>query len=54
MVQNKNNFKLVDSSKQELIKKLRILARYGTKKAKSLGIKEENIPNIVHKSRGIN
>lgn len=43
--------KLATPSKEELIKDLKEIAKEGKKRLSSKGIKEEDISNIVHKSR---
>lgn len=43
--------KVATPSKEELIRELQIIAKEGAKKAKKLGIKESDIPNLVQKLR---
>ncbi|MBD3202928.1 hypothetical protein GF327_01430 [Candidatus Woesearchaeota archaeon] len=43
--------KISTPSKEELIKELGKIAIKGTKRAKTLGIKESDVPNIVHRIR---
>jgi len=43
--------KVATPSKEELIKELKTIAVEGKKRLSSKGIKEEDISNIVHKSR---
>lgn len=43
--------KVATPSKEELICELRAIAKEGRKKAEKLGIKERDIPNLVHKLR---
>jgi hypothetical protein len=39
------------TSKEDLICELREIAREGAKRAQKLGIKETDVPDIMHKSR---
>ena len=43
--------KITTPSKEELISELRIIAKEGAKRAKRLGIKESDVPDLVHKLR---
>jgi len=43
--------KIAMPSKEELIMDLRKIAKKGAKRAKNLGIKQEDVPNLVHKIR---
>ena len=43
--------KIATPSKEELIRDLRNIAKEGRKRAEKLGIKEEDVPNLVHKAR---
>ncbi|MAE13604.1 AbrB family transcriptional regulator [Candidatus Woesearchaeota archaeon] len=43
--------KIVTPSKEELIRELRVLAREGAKRAAKKGIKESDVPGLIHKSR---
>ena len=43
--------KIATPSKEELIRDLGNIAKEGRKRAESLGIKESDIPNLVHKAR---
>ncbi|MFH1212431.1 MAG: AbrB/MazE/SpoVT family DNA-binding domain-containing protein [Candidatus Woesearchaeota archaeon] len=43
--------KIATPSKEELINELGIIAREGAKRAKKLGIKEDDVSDLVHKSR---
>ena len=43
--------KITTPSKEELIKDLEKIAKDGRKRAEKLGIKEEDIPEIIHKLR---
>lgn len=40
-------------SKEELLKRLKKIAEEGRKNAESLGIKESDVPKIVHRFRGV-
>jgi len=46
--------KLETFSKEKILKDVEKLARVGKKRAEKLGIKEIDIPRLVHKLRGIN
>ena len=43
--------KIATPSKEELIRDLERIAREGRKRAEKLGIKESDVPELVHKSR---
>ena len=43
--------KVATPSKEELICELREIAKEGAKRARKLGIKESDVPNLVHKLR---
>ena len=43
--------KIETPSKEELIKELETIAKEGRKRAEKIGIKESDVPNLVHKSR---
>ncbi len=43
--------KVITPSKEDLIKELQIIAKEGARKAEKFGIKEGDIPNLVHKLR---
>ena len=43
--------KVAPPSKEELIHELKEIAKEGTKRADKLGIKEVDVPNLVHKLR---
>ncbi len=43
--------KVVMPSKDELICELKEIAKEGTKRTQKLGIKEKDIPDLVHKAR---
>ena len=43
--------KIAMPSKDELICELRQIAREGTKRAQKIGIKEKEIPDLIHKAR---
>lgn len=43
--------KIETPSKEELIKELETIAKEGSKRAEKLGIKESDVPNLVHKAR---
>ena len=45
--------KIQTPSKEEMLKKLKIMAKEGRKRAEKLGIKEKDIPDLIHKARGI-
>ena len=45
--------KIQTPSKEEILKKLKVMAKEGRKRAEKLGIKEKDIPDLVHKTRGI-
>ena len=45
--------KIQTPSKEELLKKLKVMAKEGRKRAEKLGIKEKDIPDLIHKARGI-
>ncbi len=45
--------KIETPSKEELIKELGIMAKEGRARLEKMGIKETDIPEIVHKSRGV-
>ena len=43
--------KVAMASKEDLISELQKIAKEGAKRAKKLGIKEANVPDLVHKLR---
>lgn len=43
--------KIETPSKEELIKDLEMIAKEGKKRAEKIGLKENDIPNLVHRSR---
>lgn len=43
--------KISTPSKEELIRELGVIAKEGAKRAAKLGIKESDVPNLIHKSR---
>jgi len=43
--------KIVTPNKEDLIKALETIAKEGRKRAEKLGIKESDIPDLVHKTR---
>ncbi len=43
--------KIVMPSKEELLKEIETIAKEGRKRAEKLGIKESDVPNLVHKAR---
>ena len=43
--------KIETPSKEELIKELEIIAKEGRKRAEKLGIKESDVPHLVHSVR---
>jgi len=43
--------KITTPSKEELIRELGTIAKEGVKRATKLGIKESDVPDLVHKSR---
>lgn len=45
--------KMQKPSNEQLIKDLEKMAKEGRRRLESIGIKEENIPEIIHKRRGI-
>jgi|TARA_Y100000310_G_scaffold345315_2_gene463692 AbrB family looped-hinge helix DNA binding protein len=45
--------KIQTPSKEEILKRLKIMAKEGRKRAERLGIKEKDMPNLIHKARGI-
>lgn len=54
VVNNKDSIvlkKIETPSKEDLICELQKIAKNGAKRAENLGIKEVNIPDLVHKSR---
>ena len=45
--------KIQTPSKEEILKKLKVMAKEGRKRAEKLGIKEKDILDLIHKARGI-
>lgn len=45
--------KIQTPSKEEILKRLDAMARDGRKRAERLGIKESDIPDLIHKARVI-
>ena len=45
--------KLEKPSKEEFLKEFNRIAKEGEKRANALGIKESDVPKIIHKFRGI-
>lgn len=43
--------KIQTPSKEEILGKLKVMAEEGRKRAEELGIKEKDIPDLVHKAR---
>ncbi|MBU1199789.1 MAG: AbrB/MazE/SpoVT family DNA-binding domain-containing protein [Nanoarchaeota archaeon] len=43
--------KIATPSKEELIRELEVIGKEGAKRAKRLGIKESDVPDLIHKSR---
>ncbi len=43
--------KVATPSKEELISELQIIAKEGAKRAQKLGIKEKDVPDLIHKAR---
>ena len=43
--------KIATPSKEELIHELKKIAREGSERAEKLGIKEKNVPDLIHKLR---
>ncbi len=45
--------KIQTPSKEEVLKRLEVLSKEGRKRAEKLGIKESDVPDLIHKSRGV-
>ena len=45
--------KIQTPSKEEILKKLDTLAKKGKERLEKLGIKESDVPDLIHKSRGV-
>ena len=43
--------KIITPNKEELINELKNIANEGAKRAKKLGIKQSDVPDLVHKAR---
>jgi len=43
--------KVATPSKEDLISELQIIAKEGAKRAEKLGIKEKDVPDLIHKAR---
>ena len=43
--------KIITPSKEDLINELKEIAKDGRKRAEKLGIKETDVPDLVHKAR---
>ena len=46
--------KMETVSKEKMLKDLEKLAKTGQKRAEKMGIKESDIPKLIHKIRGVN